>query len=473
MSLASVEEKIMLLLQQQLTTDLKRRAELLNADITDWKSLTEQNVDGLGIHRSQLAAVNATLEELLPRQKSLLGDLEASSSPDNFLARRLLLEQAIIANHALMSVFRNILEQRRETSRYNQPLDAADLIASDCYRTCMEAAQGMGIIKEDQFRVPPLIYLDSKGAAGAITRQKTVRKAFNLSLTAYLELKMPISVITIPYTDTVALWSFCGIAHEVGHLLDQDLQLGSALKALLEQADVVADFSKDTMPYWQLWLSEIIGDIFGVLLGGAAFAYNLMDILRQPKGDVFSTDLGDAEHPNPYVRFSLCCAMLRRTNVAELVAVADAIMQSWAEIYPLNEVPPELSIFVPESEKMADLLLGTRLDVLKQNRLLDFVPTLAKDHALVENLATFLRTDKMRPSPANFPYRFVAAAAQTAVRDIDREFVDVYEGVHQRALSFVKDIPRPTFLANPGFTQKRERYLRNLVKELDYSKFFS
>lgn len=459
-----------MLLQQQVAAELTRQAKFLPEEINEFGALAEQNINGMGIHRSQLRAINLTVEELQGKHTPLLSGLKPELPADEFAEQRRKLEAELSGSQGIISIFRHIFVQRRDAPRYLSALDAADLIAGNCYNYALELAKSWGAISADEVRAPPLTYLNAKVSPFALTRRSTFSK-FKLPLDNYLEWKVPIPVVAMPFHYATATWLLCSLFHEVGHLLDQDLGLRGQLREPLRKAVAEQNATDTHVQVWGYWLGELIADVFGVLLGGGAFAYRMLDILFAPKGTVTALDTQDIEHPNHCVRLYFIAAVLRGTNVPDLALAADDVEQRWVQIYgPPEQLNGEFPAYIAEGRAAAAALLSTTLPGLKEHRLLDFAPQLQEDQKQIKALAKYLRKNFMRPDPGPpaFPYRFVPAAAQLAVQGVTADHEANYDGIQQRALSFIKAIPRPEFLAPTGMSPGREAFLRQLVRDLSF-----
>jgi hypothetical protein len=448
--------------KEQTVAELQRRVALLPDELDEWKALTQGNVSGLGIHTSQIEAVTDFFEERIALHNRMTEELEAAADDDELAYRRARLEEELGGAHGLMAIFRYILAQRLDTDRYRSALDAADLIAADCYRSCIGAALNWRVLEEGQFRVPPLTFLNARISAQALTREKTF-KAFGFDLESpEKQLKLPFSFVSLRYHDTEALWSFCTIYHEIGHLLDQDLGLAYELGELLDAAQGI---DPQRASAWKLWLKEAIGDAFGVLLGGAGFAYALANILFLPAGEVLQSPL--SVHPPPYLRIFLLGALLRHTAVTELEEVAHDLEASWQSIYT---APPDLQVpFLVDCPAVAELLLNTHLRRrLRVHRLRDLVPSLRQDHDKVLSLEQHLRCGAQAPDPVTFPMRLAPAAARLAVHKVQAQHASAYADIHRRALAFARSIPHDAIMAPGGLDAPQKRYLRELARNVRF-----
>src|SRR5207248_3128696 len=82
---------------------------------------------------------------------------------------------------------------------------------------------------------------------------------------------LPVSVIALPLDHTAAIWTYCSLYHEVGHLLNHDLDLYPTLRTPLRKRLLTGGTSEYHCRVWDKWLTEMIADTFGILLGGAGF----------------------------------------------------------------------------------------------------------------------------------------------------------------------------------------------------------
>ena len=456
-------------LQAQLAADVRRGAQLIPQAIAEWRTLTEANRQGMGIHQSQVMAINLLFDALQGRVESALARLDPDAEAEPFARALTDVEYELRASHSLLAVFRLMLAQRQTSDAMRAVLDAADLIAADCYRPWIVMAREWGILGETQFREPPLTYLNALRFPAALTRDH-VFGAFKLPLEGYLDQKLPISVISLPFHYAVAVWNFCALYHEVGHPLDQDLGLRANLAAPLR--DTLTGRAVDGDPptaervrAWLLWLGEALADAVGVLQGGSAFAYALVNLLVKPAAEVTRLTLTDV-HPNPFVRLFLVGALLRGAGVPALSGTAQALEDLWRARYGQ---PDGLQAYVQDCPLVAQTLLDTPLSALKGHRLRDFAPTLAQDEAQTQTLAQFLALDIARPNPKTVPYRLIPAAALQAVRLLDRDDPDEWQAVQDRTLAFVAAKDRPTYLAGSAISPQRADYLKSLVLQATQS----
>lgn len=465
-------------LQQRIAAELNRRTELLPDEIEEWNKQSNANSYGMGIHQSQVRAVSRLFEGMLKNQDTLKRELDpakaASMGQEDFTQKRQQLEQSLTGTHSIMSTFRYIFSQRDDTQPYKKILDAADLIAAYCYLPCIKLANRWNQKPDENYREPPLIYLNAKLSPAAITRRHYFG-LIGLELQGEEELQLPISVISLSFHDTTAFWALSSIYHEVGHVLDQDLglraELGVKLTAKLANSPNVALWGKT-------WLGEIIADVFGVLLGGAGYSYALMNMLFKTKTEVVDGDLG--VHPNSYVRMFLISALLQRTGINSLQGIADKILTEWKALYG---EPAAWKSYVDECSAVAEVLLEQPLDALSGKCLLDFArdneqfqnaPDLQADYQLGVQLAKYLVTgiqdNELVGAMQNGEslIRLVPAAAQLAMQEVKADYEAKLKLIHDNALDFLLNLEHKEFLAD-GASGDHDAYLDGFINGLNFS----
>jgi hypothetical protein len=463
-------------LQTQLAVELHRRGEMVPRELKELTDMTEANAEGMGIHRSQVRAIKKLLEGLLQKQQNLLSAFADAPkagelSREEFTLKRERLQDVLTGTHSVIAVFNHVFEQRKNQD-YRGILDAADLLATYCYQPCIDLANKWRKEPEGTFREPPLTYLNAARSAAAIARHETLGE-IGLALFSGMELLLPIPVISLTFHDTAVFWSLCSLYHESGHLLSLELGISEALKEFM-QASLKASDNKQL--WGDLWMEEMVADTFGVLLGGAGYAYSLMNLLFNTSSEVI-TDSGLGAHPNSYVRVFLLGALLRGTGVAELGEVAKRIEDEWREFY--GDPPNFLRPFVSECDAVAEVLLHQPLAPLSARCMHDFarnnhgfpnLPDCARDHERVVLLSDHLRNLGTRPVDADNSswIRLVPAAAQMAVRATKKDVPNKLLEINTRAASFLNSLPRPAFLAGVA-PAVHNAYIDGLVESLDFS----
>ncbi|MBP1468331.1 hypothetical protein EYB53_021650 [Candidatus Chloroploca sp. M-50] len=450
--------------QLWLPAEIAHRMRILHDDIAAHTIAVDANEAGQGIHQSQVATLKTMMEVLLQRQDNLLTELALDRSPAAMAKTYADLLGEIAGSHGLWRLFRTIYAQRLDPAE-KRLLDAADLVAEDCYRPCIQVARDWGLI-DGKYREPPLVWIEAGLSPLIFPRQSEVR-ALGMTLRPYLTQRLPIPIIVLPPDHAGCFWLYATLHHEVGHNLDQDLRSGGCGQRIAEElrqkiVDRLAAAGVDPArrQIWTRWADEITADAFGVLLGGAGFAACLTALLvpQAPQhGEVVRND----EHPDAFVRIELIAQMLERCEIAPLSADASALRQRAAGL----PQPSDLGPFLRQAAIVAELAIATPLDVLGGHRLRDLTPRLGEDAQRTQELAHYLsgRTP-LRPKEW-ICHRLVPPAAQLALQQLEAHDEQALAELHERALTFIESIERPAFL---GETGPDEGFLRTLAEEITF-----
>jgi hypothetical protein len=238
--------------------------------------------------------------------------------------------------------------------------------------------------------------------------------------------------------------------------------------------------SQNKHSWGKLWVGEMIADAFGVLLGGPGFVGSLVRMLFKTKEEVVEAS-GTGAHPNSYVRIFLLAALLRRTGVEDLNALADKVEADWEILY---EPAPQWSSFVGECDEVSDVLLAEPLEALRQHCLLDFArnnrefknaPDLKKDHEYIKAIASHLTGINTSDyegaiSVPESLIRLVPAAAQLAMQSVNTDHKNQFAALHKDAIELMMELQQKAnveFLADD--LQEHEQYLDELIEQLDFS----
>ena len=238
-----------------------------------------------------------------------------------------------------------------------------------------------------------------------------------------------------------SIWTFCGLHHEVGHNIDQDLRILPDLRSQLPDVGLTAP-----EPQWRRWAGEMLADAIGLTLGGAGFAASLgsLSLLLAPSAKQAAID-PQAVHPPFVIRVRLIVEMLRLTGVAAHEKMADELSALWDTLAK----PAWVGRFVTDAPKVATLFLTTKVPALKDHTVLEMNPDPKLDHTRTQALATFFLNAGPRPEPrkeAGMHPRLVPAAAQLAVRETAAT-PDVLRRMHSSAVAYLKLFPPPDTLA--------------------------
>lgn len=461
---------------QRMRAEARRRADVLPREVQDWKGVSQNDaeknpnigVGKKGITVKQINALGEMMVGLQERQTALLNELDADLKPGQFAAKYLELAEEIVSAHEIWRIFRYIILLHKD-DKIGPLLDAADIVAADCYLACMEQMRGWGLVKATEFRETPLVYLEAEVSPQTVNRGGATNY-LGFPLRRYRNMRLPIPITLLPSDHASSLWLQSTLHHEVGHNLDQDLNVSGELsRHLLTRLGKEPERPEERQRMWSsMWVKEIVADAFGILLGGAGFAYALGWWLLALAPDERYAEMNEtAEHPPPYVRVHLLAALLRRCNVAEFTTAAEALELEWAQ----HAKPDWVGDYTKDTADVADVLLTQTLDKLGKRPLNALVPDLAGDAQRAERLKSFLLSSIGRPDPELAPFgapgiRLVPVAAQLAFVAAPTNDPAVLDRIHDRALQYLSDLPRPQMMS---VGPDRTEYFRRLVRELDLS----
>jgi hypothetical protein len=444
--------------------EIRRRAALLPREVGAWSDVANANENNFGIHKSQFQALKIMMTGLLERQHVLLEGFTGNLSAEQFAEQSLAFGDEVVGTHDIWSIFRRIMAQRADAN-LKRPVDAADLVAADCYLMCMDRARDWDAIEEQKFREPPLTYFEAEVSPSTASRGYAL-ESLGFPLRRYRDMRLPIPIVLLPLDHAASPWMFCNLHHEVGHNLDEDLHLKSELCNLLINPMIAAGIPFDRQKLWaKKWCGEIVADVFGVMLGGAGFAYALCNWLLTlaPAARFQEFNAADA-HPPFYVRINLIAALLRNLGSATLVEAADVLSDE------LKHLPKPVwtDLFVGDCEIIADVFLNQKLDALKTHSLREFNPKIESDMTLAKQIAATclpINFNCTNPKNLGISHRLVPIAAQLAVSGFDNPSVEQLNAVQINSLNYLELIERPTFLAGIS----RKDFLNDLVSNLQFS----
>lgn len=455
----------------RMTVDIQRRAQVLPDEVTRWKDLANQDagsttitVGKKGIYQSQIEALKIMMDGLQNRQTELLKLLRPDATPEAFASNYLELSDEIVSAHEIWRIFRYIIALHKDAN-LGPLVDAAGLIARDCYLTCMNKARDWQLVDENQFRAPPLVYLEAEMLPSTASRGYAAQ-SLGFPLRRYRNMVLPIPLILLPSDNASSMWLFSTLHHEVGHNLDQDLNLkkdlsGTAFLIHLKNKNVPDERQQN----WFNWIGEILADAFGIMLGGAGFAHALSWLLlvMAPEPKFQTLNVGD-KHPPFYVRVNLLIAMLRWFKVNELNEAADLIQQTWDAM----QKPDWVAHYTLDTETVADFFFTQKLPALGKRSISELAPDMSDDVRRVADLQRYLRSG-LGPDPnlpASATWRHVPLAAQMAFINMQNPTPERLDQIQQRAMGYLADIPRPNKMSGGTGTSD---FFSGLMRDLKLS----
>jgi hypothetical protein len=456
----------MSVVRARILAELEHRVALFPHEVDRLEAAVAADEDGFRIHTTQVSVLKILMDELLQRQRDFLErlgrDVPDAEFADGYAT---LVFDEMTGAQKVWNIFSQAFAARRKPEMARH-LDAADLVAAECYKLCIDQARNWGILDEGGLREPPLVCPQAFPEAIALGRRALLGGLGTLCDAGWRfhDLGLPIPLVLMPADQIECVWLLPVLCHEVGHDVDKDLGLTTELTRVLAESAAIAP---TRLAVWQRWTTEILGDALGVLLGNAGFAQclasQLLALAPGPRFRALDTSL---THPHALVRVPLLAAMLRRLGGSALAAAAR--LEHDAQGLP---APDGIARFVEDVDVVASLVLETRLAALRGHALPELNPDRVADVKKARALADFLVCGQLRPAPdkpSAFPYRLVPPAAQLAVAEASPGSASL-AAIQQRAAEFIAAIPRPPFLdSGARLTPRRAAFIAHQVQKIDF-----
>jgi hypothetical protein len=321
----------MTLLADQKGADVRRHLATIDAELDAWRQLSAPG-QPYRKHHSQIHRVGGQIDAFSDELRNQL-DLPGADP----LADGGALEQASLELHRLWEFFRSKLAQR-SIARYRGYLDAADEFAWACYTPARDRAVASGHIADTAVTEPPLVFFNGLRSPVTMQRDRAFQAEDPLGgqaistakITALLQ-RLPVPVIGIPWYQIAHMPEVVLLGHEVGHNIEEDLNLTPGLQALLATALKNVDVAR--RPAWTAWLSEIFADLYGVLASGAAFVTALQRFLSASRTAIAAESRPPPRwtaYPTATLRVRICVHALSRLGFK---VEAEKIKTTWEAEY--------------------------------------------------------------------------------------------------------------------------------------------
>lgn len=412
-------------LTRSILAEIRFQQRALARELDLWQTRTvEEPV--FQVHRSQIIRICRTLASA--REQIGLPDSDAEAAGDvatvlrNLGTRR----EQLHTLHLLWNFYRHKLIQRNQPD-FQTFLRAADDMAWACYEPFVSAlTEPAGALKE-----PPLTFLSMEPAPFAQARKSSFLPPGLSSLSQrrlYASLRrMPVPLIGLPWLHVGHLPDLILIAHEVAHIIADDLELDREFAPLLASVTAIPDSRKS---HWQAWLDEVFADVVGVLGGGAGFGFGL---LRALAGDA-STIIGESADPRgAYPPKRVRMAIVRQT--ARQLHLSTDFAAVWEDSYgPVN------SPYEPDIEPLVSALLSHEFARVGDRPLTELHKPPAQTR-VVRYIGMLVDEDSPGPPLADRLTDFRAAIVASAVAHTvspDAWNADNADGPHARLLRHIE-----------------------------------
>jgi len=279
--------------------ELRSKFEGLKSEFKYWigqadPAITKDPERRFRIHSSQIHLVVNKLEILSSRIMRFMQESDADEQ--TFLDTAGNTEALILGVHRLWGFFRTKFTQRLE-ERYRRFLAVADQLAWVCYKPFQEALYGVDS-NDPRCKQPPLVYFNGGASPFAMVREVAFEaelvpgESLSGPFSRFLD-KLPVPIIGIPWHQVDHLPDILVIAHEVGHVVEEDFRLKGVILdnigGLFEKSAQSLESPQGNTPElpkpvdrciaWKEWASEVFADLFGCAACGPAYVSTLSDFL--------------------------------------------------------------------------------------------------------------------------------------------------------------------------------------------------
>jgi len=435
--------------------DLERRLKELPLEIRSWRALISSTpVDGWGIHTSQIMALGDMMDGLTARQQTRFAELRNKEAQSDFADAYYDLLNDVGGTHDLWRIFRIILDQR-QNARLKPLADVSDLVAQDCYLTALRRALGWGVIAADEFRPPPLTFLESSLTPATASRGETI-ETLGFSVRQYRDLMLPLPIVLYPVDQAASMWSMSSIAHEVGHNLDHDLAPRQGKRLSDEFRKLLIGLVDDARePQWRRWMNEIFADGVAVALCGSGYVTCMANwVIGLAPGAAFREFDSRAVHPPLFLRLRILGFMLQCTGTPRAPEGKEIV-----ELCDLQNRPGWEAPYENEAAAVAKLVIATPFAPLNNHAIIELSDDLSTDEDQVSKLADFfLRVQSPRPDPKQWKNRLraVPAAAARAAAGLVSPTATALDELQSKAAKYFAAIPPPEKLAGGSKDRMKE-----------------
>lgn len=342
-----------------------------------------------------------------------------SRTSDQKLTAMALLDRDVDRMRRTFGMLFEIFSQRG--SSFAPALAAHDVIANDCYAAVRASLP-------DVFDGPllkPLTYMEH-GYSPATQRR-------GIALARLLGDSNPFPVIRIPW-DRDNPWQPVFL-HEVAHNLQADMRLWNENAEALARRLAGMRFDPLIVTIYHRWHKEIFADLAGLLLGGTATTWGMMEFLAHPQARALTYRPGGA-HPTGWFRVLILIEMMRRMGFAKS---ADEAEKCWRNLYDPKNGHRLPHVLLSASNKVipavVDEIAFQPRRALGQHALVDAIPFSRDDEARIRRGAISIAAGKC---PTDLPPRYLVSASRYALESgaepnsMSRLVIKQLAGLHRR-----------------------------------------
>lgn len=215
------------------------------------------------------------------------------------------------------------------------------------------------------FEPPPVVCYLARGPGAAIRRARTRLPGGG---------ENPVAMVRIPRERMIGSGIASSLIHEVGHQGAALLDLVPSLRVAMKAAPGGAGMEKTAWGLWELWLPEIVADLWSVARVGVTSTLGLLAVVSLPRAFVFRPNFDDP-HPTPWMRVKLSCAL---GDALYPHPQWGRLSRLWERFYPTEGLSEEsralLAALLRSMPRFVELLLTHRPPKLRGRTLAQALP---------------------------------------------------------------------------------------------------
>ncbi|RDI24499.1 hypothetical protein DFR72_10979 [Lentzea flaviverrucosa] len=275
----------------------KRALDALSEEISTWMRVRRTEKEFKRLVR-QLGVLEVMLISMAERLRIEFAAVESFTEDGAGYERCRELDRSVANLRRVFHWYLNKYEQRRDP-RFAAVLRGADEVVRSCWTPSDNA---------ELVRTAPLCFIDNSPEAFTVRRcvVPAELKVKSDLLLADLIAELPIPVILLPETAVREAWWLVLAAHEAGHQVQDDFDLGTVVSGAL------ADAAGPHAVAWQRWSREAFADAYSVVMVGHAAAWAIDELQHASPERMLVADGG---YPPPLLRTELLRELARQLGI--------------------------------------------------------------------------------------------------------------------------------------------------------------
>ncbi|MBC7826263.1 MAG: hypothetical protein H7122_00850 [Chitinophagaceae bacterium] len=213
-------------------------------------------------------------------------------------------------------IFADVLSQRSEQNT-GVWIAGLDVLANDVLQ-----------LTKKLYEMPPVMCFLERGHGAAIRKARTRLPGGDFN---------PVSIIQVPRERMVGSGIAASVIHEAGHQGAALLNLVASLRNAIVKKERSDPLNNTAWSLYNLWISEIIADVWAMGHLGIGATLGLMGVVSLPEYFMFRIKTDDP-HPFPWIRVRLSIAFGKYFYPHPQW---DQLFQLWHRLYPTEQLSEE------------------------------------------------------------------------------------------------------------------------------------